>query len=74
MPILVQCMSATYLYGHCSGSQLYFTAELYSLKSNRVGLKYLKRCEIGINVLIELENLDTAFIKICFIYNINQLL
>lgn len=54
----------TYLYGNCSISQLYFTAELYSLKSNRVGMKYLIRCEIGINVLIELEDLDAAFIKI----------
>lgn len=52
MIILVQCVSATYLYGGYSLSQLYFTAELYSLKSNRVGMKYSKRGEIGINVLI----------------------
>ena len=52
MIILVQYVSATYLYGKCSMSLLYLTAELYSLKSNRVGMKYLKRCEIVINVLI----------------------
>lgn len=62
----VQCVSATYLYGKCSVSQLYFTTELYGLKSNRVGIKYLRRCEIGINVLFWLEALIAAFIRFAF--------
>lgn len=35
-----------------------------------MGIKHLKRCEIGINVLIELEALDAAFYKdLIFIWN-----
>ena len=66
-------MSLTCLYGNSFVSQLYVVAALYSLKSNRVGMKYIQICEIGINVLIGSLGCYT-FIKICFLYGIDWLL